>query len=677
MQDIRSIMKEGYTDPFEEMQDLCTYLNLATEAYDRGEPLISDRRWDDRYYRLCQLEAVTEMILPESPTQKIFFEIKDKLNKITHDHPMLSLAKTKDIDELKSFLRNRPWVAMGKMDGLTCSLTYEQGVLVRAETRGNGIEGEDILHNMKVNLTIPQTIPYKGRVVIDGEVISTYKNFERFKDMFKNPRNFAAGSIRLLNAKESRDRFLTFVAWDVIEPFTDLPNDLIHQLGRCEDYGFHTPPIDWNVDHKVNIETHEKYEVTNNRTVEEAIEHVKGDAEMSSYPIDGVVFKFNDLSLRESLGSTSHHFNNAIAYKFFDELYETHLKDIEWSMGRTGVLTPIAVFEPVEADGSIIERASMHNYSWLKDMCPHYASVGDTLQVYKANMIIPQVETWTKTENNLGADIFLKPFVCPVCGKPVEIVKNNDVENIVCTNPACEGKLINRLDHYLGIKGINAKGISKATLEKLIEWGWVNDICDLYHLEDYRDIWIQKDGFGVKSVDKIIESIKEASKELSFEQFICALGIPLVGSTVSKQLGKEFISYYDFRKAVNSKFDFYNLPNFGPEKHSAIMNFDYNEGDRLADFYVTFAEKTVEDSEVQSLEGVTVVITGKLTTYKNRAALQSDIEKHGGKVTGSVSKNTNFLINNDKESSSSKNVSAKKLGIPIISEAEFKEKFLT
>ena len=673
MRDIHSIMKEGYTDPFEEMQDLCEYLNVATEAYDKGEPVISDRRWDDRYYRLCQLEATTETILPESPTNKIYFEIRDYLPKITHEHPMLSLAKTKEVSEVESFLGNRCWVAMGKMDGLTCSLTYEGGTLVRAETRGNGIEGEDILHNARANLTIPQTIPYKDKVVIDGEIICDYKTFEKFHGMFKNPRNFAAGSIRLLNSKESRDRFLTFVAWDVIEPFKHLSNDLIHQLRQCEDYGFIIPPITWNVDYKINIDT----DVPNKLTVQEAIDYIKRDAEVFNYPIDGVVFKFNDLSLRDSLGSTSHHFNNAIAYKFFDELYETRLKDIEWTMGRTGVLTPVVVFEPVEADGSIIERASMHNYSILKKMCPGFASVGDSLKVYKANMIIPQVDSWEKTENNSGADIALKPLVCPVCGGPVKVVKNDDVENIVCDNPACEGKLINRLDHYLGIKGINAKGISKATLDKLIDWGWVTDICDLYHLDEYANIWKQKDGFGKKSVDKIINSIKEASQGLSFERFVCALGIPLIGTTVSKQLSKVFNSYTEFREAINSGYDFYKLPNFGPEKQTAIMHFDYDEGDRLAKFYVTFAEPIAQEEVKQNLSGKTVVITGKLTTYKNRAELQNEIEKYGGKVTSSVSKNTDFLINNNKKSTSSKNLSAQKLGIPILSEAEFKEKFLT
>ena len=385
------------------------------------------------------------------------------------------------------------------------------------------------------------------------------------------------------------------------------------------------------------------------------------------------------MDLRKSLGSTAHHFNNAIAFKFFDELYETQLKDIEWSMGRTGVLTPIAVFEPVDADGSIIERASLHNYSVMKTLAPAYASVGDTLQVYKANMIIPQVYSWKKTDNCMGADIFFKPFVCPVCGREVEIEDSEGgTQNIVCKNPACQGKLINRLDHYLGKKGIDAKGISKATLEKLIEWSWIYDLCDVYNLDDYVDLWKKKPGFGDKSVEKILISIHEASRNIPWERFLCALGIPLIGSTVSKELAKVFHSWAEFREAVDSGYKFYDLPGFGLEKHKAIMEFDYNEADRLAEFYVTFAENvnSEEENTEKTLEGKVFVITGKLQTYKNRAELQADIEKYGGKVTSSVSKNTSYLVNNDKASTSSKNVSAQKLGIPIISEAELKEMFL-
>ncbi len=649
------MLRDFYTNSMDEMRDLCKYLNIATEAYDDGNPLISDREWDDKYYRLCKLEVETNIILPESPTQKIYFEIKDFLPKITHEHPMLSLDKTKEISEVESFLGDREWVAMGKMDGLTCSLTYENGYLVRAETRGNGIEGEDILHNAKANLTIPQTIPFKEKIVIDGEIICTYDNFRRFKDSFKNPRNFAAGSIRLLNSKESRDRFLTFVAWDVIEPFPGVPFRLRDQLFACQTIGFHITPL----------------EISTDSNVRDAIEFIKYSCGQFRFPIDGVVFKFNDLSLRDSLGSTSHHFNNAIAYKFFDELYETKLRDIEWTMGRTGVLTPVAIFDPVDADGSIIERASLHNISVMEEILGA-AYKGQKIQVFKANQIIPQIDSAEGQEAGKEVEFIEIPKICPVCGQPTQIIPNalDDVRLLVCSNPNCEGKLINKLDHYLGIKGINAKGISKATLEKLIEWGWVTSICDLYNLKEYAAQWMKQDGFGEKSVNKILDSINESSKELSLDKFLCALGIPLIGSTVSKELAKIFDSYSDFRNAVDSGYKFYDLPNFGIEKHNAIIKFDYTQADILAKNYVTFGKK--ETTEVtNNLSGKTFVITGKLINYKNRAELQKDIESRGGKVVGSISKNTSYLINNDINSTSSKNVSAKKLNIPIITEEEF------
>lgn len=666
--DIHSIMKEGYTNPVDEMKDLILYLNEATRLYEAGTPVISDRRWDDRYYRLVQLEKETDAILPGSPTQSIHFEIRDYLPKIKHEHLMLSLDKTKDPEAIKSFLGNREWVAMGKMDGLTCSLTYENGELVRAETRGNGEEGEDILHNAKANLTIPNHIPYEKRVVIDGEIICTYQNFEKYGGQFKNPRNYAAGSIRLLNSYESRDRFLTFVAWDVIE-FIDMPkhikdpHTLIHQLGKVEDWGFCTPAIIWNA-------------LDSKCTVEDAIEHIKNDSQILGYPIDGVVFKFNDLDLRNSLGSTAHHFNNAIAYKFFDELYDTQLKDIEWTMGRTGVLTPVAIFDPVDADGSTIERASIHNLSIMEETLG-IPFVNQKLKIFKANMIIPQIYEAEKPKEKPKTPVIELPEICPVCGKPVKIKENDGVKILVCDNPSCEGKLINKLDHFFGIKGLNAKGISKATFEKLIEWGWVFDLCDVYNLEEYADAWKKKPGFGVASVNKIFASIGEASSNVHWENFLCAIGIPLIGSTVSKDLSKIFHSWEEFRQAVKDGYKFYDLPNFGIEKHKAIINFDYNEADRLAKFYITFSDPQLEKKESESLKMTfkdkVFVITGKLQTFKNRAELQADIEKHGGKVTGAVSKNTSYLINNNKESNSSKNLSAQKLGIPIITEAEYRE----
>lgn len=647
------------------MHDLIDFLNQATEAYDKGEPIITDADWDKNYFQLERMERLSGIVLPESPTAKIHFEVRTSLSKVKHDHPMLSLAKTKSVEEVKDFLGRSdsiPWVAMAKMDGLTCSLTYENGVLVKAETRGDGDVGEDILHNMKVNPTIPKHISYKQRVVLDGEIICTYKDFKEFESEFKNPRNFAAGSIRLLDAKLSYNRKLTFVVWDVIEPFNTAENTLSAQLETAGMYGFEIVPY-WCCSKQ-------------DENLKAAIELIKVRSEKMSYPIDGVVFKYDDLSLRDTLGSTAHHFNNAIAYKFEDELYDTTLKYIEWTMGRTGVLTPVAVFEPVDADGSIVERASLHNISVMEKILgkPY---VGQHIKISKRNMIIPQVECYVENIMNDTFETYISiPTKCPICAHETQIKENEGVKVLVCTNSYCPGLLINQLDHYLGKKGLDAKGISVATLSQLIDWGWVNSITDLYHLSDYASTWEKKDGFGPKSVENILTAIKNSS-HTTLERFLCALGIPLIGVTASKDLAERFKTYDKFREAIKENYSFISLPNYGYEKHHAITCFDYTEADELAKNYIIFEEPPTEEQVKQSLEGKTIVITGRVRLYPNRAALQQEIEKHGGKVVSTISSRTNYLINNDITSTSAKNMDAKKLNIPIISEADFQAQFLT
>ena len=515
---------------------------------------------------------------------------------------------------------------------------------------------------MKVNPTIPKHISYKQRVVLDGEIICTYKDFKEFESEFKNPRNFAAGSIRLLDAKLSYNRKLTFVVWDVIEPFNTAENTLSAQLETADMYGFEIVPY-WHCSKQ-------------NENLKTVIELIKTRSEKMSYPIDGVVFKYDDLRLRDTLGSTAHHFNNAIAYKFEDELYDTTLKYIEWTMGRTGVLTPVAVFEPVDADGSIVERASLHNISVMEKILgkPY---VGQHIKISKRNMIIPQVECYVENIMNDTFETYISiPTKCPICAHETQIKENEGVKVLVCTNSYCPGLLINRLDHYLGKKGLDAKGISVATLGQLIEWGWVNSITDIYHLDDYASIWEKKDGFGPKSVENILTAIKTSS-HTTFERFLCALGIPLIGATASRDLATRFKTYENFRDAIKNNFQFFTLPNYGWEKHNAITKFNYDEADNLAKNYIIFEESPTEQQVEKSLEGKTIVITGRVRQYPNRAALQQDIEKHGGKVVSTISSRTDYLINNDITSTSTKNAEAKKLNIPIISEDDFKQQFLT
>ena len=642
----------------EELISLIKYLNDRTLEYDEGHPTITDKEWDDKYFELICLEKDLGYTLSNSPTQKVIYEAVNSLKKVEHNHKMLSLEKTKDIEEIKSFVGTKAFIAMCKMDGLTCSLKYKNGHLVSAETRGNGIVGEDVLHNAAYIDTIPRTIRYQDELVVDGEIICTYKDFENFSSNYKNPRNFAAGSIRLLDPNECKNRKLTFVAWDVIKGFED-ENSLSKRLNLISQLGFTTVPS-------------MKSEYKDIPTLPQALMSI---AQMLSYPIDGIVFKYDSISYGQSLGETSHHFKNAMAYKFYDEEYTSTLTDIEWTMGRTGILTPVAIFEPIDIDGTEVARASLHNISVMEELSGGFERIGDTVYIYKANQIIPQISKWEHNGEYDESTHLHLPATCPICGGETEIVQDNNSKVLYCKNPQCEGKLINRLDHFCGKKGLDIKGLSKATLEKLIVWGWVNNISDIMTLDSYRDEWIKKPGFGDKSVDKILNAIA-AAKNTTLDAFISSLGIPLIGKSVSKELLKHISSYEEFRQKAESRFDFSTYDGFAASKTSAIWNYDFSEADKIYP-YLSFTIVEDNTNNVNNCENLKVVITGKLTQFKNREALKEIIEAHGGKVVDSISKSTSFLINNDVESTSTKNQSAKRLGVPIISEAEFIAKYLT
>lgn len=637
--------------------NLVDYLNKCTVAYDEGNPIITDKEWDTLYFELKDLEEKTGIILNNSPTQVIHYQAVNSLQKVTHNHKMLSLEKTKDLNVIKSFVGDKDYIAMCKMDGLTCSLTYKDGKLVAAETRGNGLVGEDILHNAMVIPSIPKRIKYKDELVVDGEIICTYQNFEKFASEYKNPRNFAAGSIRLLDSHECAQRHLTYVAWDVLKGYPQL-DTVLDKLNQLVFEHFEVVP--WE---KGDLET--------------CVESLKLTAQCLGYPIDGCVFKFNDIEYGRSLGETAHHFKNAMAYKFYDETYSTILRNIEWTMGRTGVLTPVAVFDTVDIDGSDVSRASLHNLSVMWDtlQCINLMPLkGQTVDVFKSNMIIPQISN--SSADNLEMDnieYINIPTVCPICGG--EVIYRTDIDSTVlyCTNINCEGKLINRLDHFCGKKGLDIKGLSKATLQKLIDWGWVNDYISIFELHQYKNEWINQPGFGVKSVTNILNAI-ENSKECELYSFIAALGIPLIGTSAAKILANTFNTWNEFIHAVDNDYHFYDIDGFGWEMHSAISSFNYNEAKILANQFLSFKSIT-KNEQKKSLEGMTFVVTGKLTHFKNRDAIKELIESLGGKVSGSVSKNTNYLINNDITSTSSKNKTAQSLGVPIVSEEIFMETF--
>ena len=635
------------------IENLVYILNEATNEYEEGHSPFSDKEWDDMYFELLELEKETGYISIDSPTHRIHFKTVSELKKVKHNHPMLSLDKTKDLATIKSFLKGHDWIIMTKMDGLTCSLRYLNGILISAETRGNGTIGEDITHNAMVIPSIPKTIPYKEEVIIDGEVICTYKDFEQFKDTYKNPRNFAAGSIRLLDSRECAKRNLTFIAWDVVKggKYDYLSNN----LSVINTWNFKTVPMYIN-------------DPKDGDSIEDYINSIKTLAKRLSYPIDGVVFKYDTIKEYNAAGRTDHHFKGGLAYKFYDEIYETEVKNIEWTMGRTGQLTPVLIYNDININGTICNRASLHNISIMTELMGG-AYPGQKVFIYKANEIIPQVES-AQTNNPNHIPMIEIPKFCPYCGEPTEIRKDNDSEVLYCTNINCNTRLINRLDHFCGKKGLDIKGLSKATLEKLINWEWIESISDIFKLYSHQSEWMKKPSFGQVSVSKIINAIEEA-KNCTFDKYLCALGIPLIGKVASKALMNTFGDYKTFRKAIEEKDEkLYQIAGIGEVMIETLLNYDYTEADKIFNKYINESAAAISLNET-ILEGKTFVITGKIKSFKNRDELKSFIESKGGKVTGSVTSKTSYLINNDTSSKTAKNLTAFKLHIPIINEDEF------
>lgn len=635
------------------IRDLIDKLNYYTKLYDEGKPEISDQEWDDMYFKLVTLEKKTGTYFEDSPTQRVNYQVVNKLNKVEHSHPMLSLDKTKDTNAVKSFIGNKRYVAMAKMDGLTCSLTYRGGRLVKAETRGNGEIGEDILHNALVVKNIPNKIEFYDELVIDGEIICDYKSFEKFENEYKNPRNFASGSIRLLDSAECDKRNLSFVVWDVIKGFEAVT--LTEKLLAADYLDFTIVPMAPSVGN-----------------IESDIEQIQLKCKALGYPIDGVVFKYDNIDEYDAAGRTDHHFKGGLAYKFYDEEYETKLKNIDFSMSRNGTLTPVAIFEPIDIDGTEVSRANLFNMTVMKQLLGNPWE-GQKVWVYKANMIIPQISRAEEDNSRTKAYIKVNHIQCPICGGDTYIEQLNDSEVLKCGNPQCEGKLVNRIDHFLGKKGLDVKGISKATIEKLIDWGWVNSISDIFNLSKWENEWVKKDGFGIKSVGNILESLGRSST-CNLESVIAGAGIPLIGRTVARDIARRFTTYDSFREAIKGDYDFSEINGFGYEMNKSLKNFDYNELDYIVDNFLTIEQK-IEDKKKQKLEGLTFCVTGKIKNWKNRDELSSYIAEMGGKVVGSMSANVDYLINNDVTSTSAKNNRAKELDKPIIDEQTFMDMF--
>ena len=641
----------------DEMRKLVDTLNYYTKKYDEGQPEIDDTTWDKMYFLLSQMEKKSGIILANSPTAHIDYQVVNELKKRTHNHPMLSLDKTKSEEDVATFLNGHDGIAMAKMDGLTCSLCYRDGKLVSAETRGNGIVGEDITHTIKFVKGVPLQIPEPDELIVDGEVICTYEDFEEFSAEYKNPRNFASGSIRLLDSRVSARRKLTFVAWDCIKGM--YYDTLFEKLMKLDLLGFIIVPC-------LTIPK----EISNDV---EKIKHIilllKWQAKEESCPIDGIVFKYDNCEYYNSLGATEHHFRGGLAFKFYDEEYETKLREIEWSLGKTGQLTPVAKFDDVECDDAVINRASVHNLNILNQTLGR-PYVGQNIKVIKSNMIIPQI-TWGEKSDEDMLWYLDPPDTCPICGGPTVI--RNDF--LYCDNPNCSGKFINLLKHFVGKKGLDIKGLSEATLQKLVDWGWVNTYSELFNLKQYRDEWINQPGFGEKSVDKLLDTIEDA-RHCELWQFISSLSIPLIGSTYAKEMAKREAGWVQIREDIEGHFDFTEWANFGYNMNDSLHHFDYTEADYLVfnvlDIHNSlWIDPNAQSDEIESeVKDKVFVITGSVKQFKNRDEVKSAIEAKGGKVVGSVSKNTNYLVNNDINSTSSKNVKAKQLGIPIITEEQ-------
>lgn len=599
-----------------------------------------------------------------SPTHTVGYEVKSKLEKVRHSHSMLSLDKTKSVDDLIKFSNGLDCILSLKMDGLTVLNTYNDGFLCQSETRGDGEEGEIVTHNAKVFDNLPLNISCNNKFEIEGEAIITHSDFKKINTdgEYKNCRNLASGSVRQLDSSITKNRRVKFIAWKIPFGFTTYSGG----YKAAAKLGFDIVPY---VEYNSLIDN-----------IEEKIIELKMIAKKKSYPIDGLVITYDNIEYGKSLGTTGHHPKHSLAFKFYDDVYSTRLLDVEFTIGKTGTLTPTAIFEPVEIDGSIVERASLHNLSIMKKLriVSKYQKIG----VYKSNMIIPQVDYAEKMENVTVEEEINIPNKCPVCGFDTEIVKNNDTEVLICTNPNCKGKLLGKLSHFVSKNSINIDGLSEQTLQKFIDLGWLNSFKDIYYLSEHKAEMYKLNDFGKKSVDKLLESI-EKSRNTTLDRFIYGLCIPLIGRTASKTVSS-FCKKIAIRDSLDTIYVFYNYGTFNANDLDGLGEImckslnDYisqkkNEIMELSkEFNIKFdiiEQDNITDNLI--LSNKVFVITGSLNHYKNRNDLVSVIERFGGKVSGSVSSKTSYLINNNITSTSGKNAKAKQLNIPIISEEDF------
>ena len=640
------------------MKELGEKLREASRAYyQEDREIMPNVEYDALYDELSALEKETGIVLADSPTVSVGYEAVDQLPKEEHERPMLSLDKTKEREALREFIGEHPTLLSWKLDGLTIVLTYENGELVKAVTRGNGIVGEVITNNAKVFKNIPLKISFKGRLILRGEAIITYSDFEKINETigdadakYKNPRNLCSGSVRQLNNEITAKRNVRFYAFSLVSADgVDFQNSREMQFRWLNAQGFDVL----------------EYRKVTGDTLDAAMDYFADAVTKNDFPSDGLVALYDNISYGESLGTTAKFPRNAMAFKWADEMRDTKLLEIEWSPSRTGLINPVAIFEPVELEGTTVSRASVHNISIMKEL---KLGIGDTIRVYKANMIIPQI-----AENLTGTGNAPVPHICPACGQETVIKKENDVECLFCVNPGCPAKKIKSFGLFTSRDAMNIDGLSEATLEKFIARGFIHDFGDIFEIGRYRDEIVEMEGFGQKSYDNLIESLERA-KETTLPRVIYSLGIANIGLANAKVICRHFDN--DLEKIRHASLEeVSDIDTIGPViAGNLVAYFQDAENNRRLDHLMSFLHIQEEGpKQEQIFAGMNFVITGSLEHFGNRSEAKELIESLGGKVTGSVTKKTNYLINNDIQSNSSKNKKARELGIPILSEEDFLE----
>lgn len=640
------------------MKELVEKLDQAAKAYyQEDREIMSNQEYDSLYDQLEQLEKETGTVLTNSPTVRVGYEAVNELPKEEHPSPMLSLDKTKDREVLRGFIGNHKCLLSWKLDGLTIVLTYENGELVKAVTRGNGIVGEVITNNARVFKNIPLRIPYKGQLVLRGEAIITYSEFERINETigdadakYKNPRNLCSGSVRQLNNEITAKRNVRFYAFALVSTQdVDFSNSREQQFIWLKKQGFEVV----------------EYKVVTSESLDEAMDYFSKAIVNNDFPSDGLVVTYDDIAYGESLGSTAKFPRNSFAFKWADEMRETKLVDMEWSPSRTGLINPVAIFEPVELEGTTVSRASVHNISIVKEL---QLGIGDTIKVYKANMIIPQI-----AENLTRSGNLVIPDKCPVCGREARIRKENDVETLYCMNPDCVAKKIKSFSLFTSRDAMNIDGLSEATLEKFIAMGFIHNFGDIFEIGKYKDQIVEMEGFGQKSFDNLMVSLEKA-KETTLAKVIYSLGITGIGLANAKVICKYFDDDIEKIRYAEEE-EISSIEGIGPVIAGSLADyFKSAENNQKLDHLLSHLHLVHEETSAEQVfAGKTFVITGSVEQFSNRSEAKEFIEARGGKVTGSVTKKTDYLINNDKTSASSKNKKAQELGIPILSEEDFLE----